>query len=447
MKNTLHVINAGCTLRRQTRRGGEAEKRSGLRFTLSNKKPRIHVFFPWTHAALLAVLSLFCVFTAGCAGEEDFTSLFNGQDLSGWINVNGAPGTWTVRDGMIVCSGIPTGVLRTTEQYENFILELEWRHLHEGGNAGLFVHSDAITAPGQPFTRSIESQIMDGNHGDMFAIHGATMVPDRPHPQGWMRCLPSEERANPAPEWNHYRVESRDGVLSLAVNGEVVSGGSQISPRKGYICLESEGSEAHFRNIRIMELPSTNPSSDEIANIDVGFVSLYNGIDLSNWRDEAGHEGHWTANNWQLEYDGQREVEDINLWSEKSYRDFVMIIDWRLPEGTEAGGIILRGDEKSQIDITTQPDGSGGISGYRTDENYAVDVRAGVTPKGRFDHDQGRWNRFVITLSGQRLTVMLNDENVIENAILPDIPESGPIGLAHNGAPIQFANLYIIELL
>ena len=52
-------------------------------------------------------------------------------------------------------------------------------------------------------------------------------------------------------------VSCNDGVLKLAVNGKVVSGGSECKPRKGYICLESEGSEVHFRNLRIKELPST----------------------------------------------------------------------------------------------------------------------------------------------------------------------------------------------
>ena len=113
------------------------------------------------------------------------------------------------------------------------------------GNAGLFVWSDPITAPGVPFTRAIEVQILDGrnsdtykSHGDVFAIHGATFKPDRPRPQGWMRCLPSKQRANPAGEWNHYRVVCNDGDIKLAVNGKVVSGGNQTKPRKGYICLK-----------------------------------------------------------------------------------------------------------------------------------------------------------------------------------------------------------------
>ena len=160
-----------------------------------------------------------------------------------------------------------------------------------GGNAGLFVWSDALPAVGVPFTRSFEVQILDGHetpnytsHGDVFGIWGATMKPDRPHPAGWMRCLPSEKRAKPSPEWNHYRVSCQDGVLKLAVNGKEVSGASQCVPRAGYICLESEGSECHFRNLRIKELPSTRPSDAERAALDEGLVSLYSGLDLRGWQ-------------------------------------------------------------------------------------------------------------------------------------------------------------------
>ena len=82
---------------------------------------------------------------------------------------------------------------------------------------------------------------------------------------GAPRCLPSERRSNPSPEWNHYRITCNDGRITLAVNGAVVSGGSECNPRKGYICLESEGSPVEFRNLRIAELPSTDPEGDEIA--------------------------------------------------------------------------------------------------------------------------------------------------------------------------------------
>ena len=54
--------------------------------------------------------------------DEKFVPLFNAHNLDGWVNVNCAPETWTVRDGMIMCTGIPTGVLRTEKQYENYVL-------------------------------------------------------------------------------------------------------------------------------------------------------------------------------------------------------------------------------------------------------------------------------------------------------------------------------------
>src|SRR5262245_23035118 len=232
------------------------------------------------------------------AEDSDLKPLFNGQDLKGWVNVNCASETFTVKDGLIVTTGHPTGLLRSDKQYENFILELEYRHMKENGNSGLFVWADPLPIPGSPFARAIEVQVMDGksgyqdikgektevytSHGDIFSIQGATCKPERPHPAGWARCLPSERRAKPAGEWNHYRVECNDGAIKLAVNGKVVSGVSECKPRKGYLCLESEGSECHFRNIKIKELSSTNPKAEEICHVAEDFRPLYLG-DLSGW--------------------------------------------------------------------------------------------------------------------------------------------------------------------
>ena len=432
-------------------------------------------------ASLLCLLA--CASFTFADDEGEFRSLFNGEDLSGWVNVNCAPETFSVRDGMIVSTGIPTGVMRTERMYENFVLELEWRHMQPLGNAGLFVWSDALTAPGVPFTRSVEVQVLDGrntvgytSHGDVFSIHGATLVPDRPHPGGSRRCLPSEWRCRPAGEWNHYRVECRDGVLKLAVNGEIVSGATECRPRMGFICLESEGSECHFRNIRIQELPSTSPEPEEIARRDEGFRPLYTGLDLRNWDDDPGHVGHWQPQDWRLAYDGGSEAEDKNLWSTEEFGDFVLVCDWRwtgeternprrviLPSGEyeldddgevktvefdDAGdsGIYLRGNSKSQVNIWCDPVGSGEIHGYMRDESLPAEVRAGCVPAEFADRPIGQWNRFVITLQGERLTVVLNGRTVIDDAELPGIPERGRIALQHHGAPIEFANLLINEL-
>lgn len=434
----------------------------------------------------MALLWIWAALSPLSASEEKWKPLFNGKDLQGWVPVNVAPSTFTVKNGIIVCSGKPTGVLRTEKQYENFILELEWKHMKPKGNAGLFIWSDPITAVGAPFTRSIEVQILDGrntknytSHGDVFSIWGATMKPDRPHPNGWPRCLPSERRCKPAGQWNHYRVECRNGSLKLAVNGKVVSGASACNPRKGYICLESEGSECHFRHIRIQELPTTHPKPEEIAAKAQGFQSLYTGVDLSGWVKESGHKGHWKPEGWRLTYDGKSEAKERNnknLWSEKEYGDFELICDWRLtakpkkmmrpvilPNGDYAldtngkrkevevmdagdSGIYLRGSSKCQINIWCWPIGSGEVYGYRNDSKQPKEVRAGVTPKVRADKPLGQWNRFRILMKGDRLTVYLNGKLVLENAQLPGAPKKGRIALQHHGDPIQFANIFIREL-
>ncbi|MBN1806580.1 MAG: DUF1080 domain-containing protein [Sedimentisphaerales bacterium] len=415
--------------------------------------------------------------------NEKFVSLFNGKNLDGWVNVNCAPETWTIRDGMIICSGVPTGVMRTEKQYENYILELEWRHMKEGGNAGLFVHSGDLPITGEPFTKAIEVQILDGrntddytSHGDVFGIQGGTMTPDKLHPNGWMRSLPAERRCNPAGQWNLYRVESRDGTITLAVNGKIVTRAYHTNPRKGYICLESEGGLAHFRNIRICELPGSNPPVDVTAQKERGFRCLYNGLDLRGFKHGAGHEGHWTAKDWILDYDGKADGDDNDLWTEEEFGNFVLIVDWRLPDkpqvdyvpvilpdGSEAideegnqvtvpvmdagdSGIYLRGSSKSQINIWNWPVGSGEIWGYRTDKDMPEQVRRDATPILNADNPVGQWNRFEITVIDDKVTVVLNDKTVIRQARLPGIPQRGPIALQHHGDHVQFANIYIKEL-
>ncbi len=419
-----------------------------------------------------------------CDVDEGFRDMFNGKDLSGWVNVNCDKSTWSVRDGMIVTSGHPTGFMRTDKQYENFIMEFDWRHMPKPltavGNSGLFVWGDPIPAIGTGYTRGIEVQVLvnlekEGfytSHGDLFSIWGATCTPDRPHPNGWDRCLPSERRCKGAGEWNHYRVEAVDGTIKLAVNGKFVSGVSKCNPRKGYLALESEGSECHFKNLKIKELPTSNPKPSEVADLAKGFTSIYSGLNLEGWKADPKNKGAWTPRDFVLDYNGK----GTDLWTEKEYGDFEMVVDWRfpakakktprpviLPSGEEAkdesgkpkmvevddagdSGVYLRGNSKSQVNMWCWPVGSGEVYGYRTDPKMSAEVRKGVTPKERADKPIGQWNRFHITMNGERLTVVLNGKTVIENAELPGVPQRGPIALQNHGDAVQFANLFIREL-
>lgn len=218
-----------------------------------------------------------------------------------------------------------------------------------------------------------------------------------------------------------------------------------------------------------------------------GFTPLFNGKDLSGWKVPSGDNGHWKVTDGVIDYDARSEAKgDRNLWTEKSYKDFVLRVDWRfkmdkgfinrvpilLPSGDtkmEDGkpvtveieevdsGIYLRGVPKSQVNIWMWPCGSGEIWGYRTDKGMSAEIRAACTPKKKADKPRGEWNTFEITMKGDRVWVKLNGEEVISNAVLKGIPAEGPIALQHHGgfkgdkwtgppSLIQFRNIAIKEL-
>ena len=219
-----------------------------------------------------------------------------------------------------------------------------------------------------------------------------------------------------------------------------------------------------------------------------GFVSLFNGRDLSGWEVPAGDNGHWQVVDGVIDYDASSEATgDKSLWTQKAYGDFVLRVEWRIketpyvnpnvpiirydgshkqgPDGKQIklavpdsdSGIYLRGSSKSQVNIWCWPIGSGEVYGYRMDDKLEASVRAGVTPRANADNDVGEWNAFEITLKGDRLSVVLNGVSVLEGAQLPELPARGPIGLQHHGAKqngvwtsapalVQFRHISIQEL-
>jgi hypothetical protein len=220
-----------------------------------------------------------------------------------------------------------------------------------------------------------------------------------------------------------------------------------------------------------------------------GFVAIFNGRDLSGWKVPEGDGGHWKVIDSAIDYDAQSEAQGNNkdLWSEREYGDFVLLVDWRLkeapfvnhrvpyvlPDGTHArdihgkelqlslpdadSGVFLRGSGRHQVNIWCWPIGSGEMYSIRMDPATAPDLRAAVTPRMQADKPVGQWNRFQITVRGNDFNVLLNDKAVIPGAHVPDLPARGPIGLQHHGGKrgetwtgppslIQYKNIFIKEL-
>ncbi len=290
-----------------------------------------------------------------CQAEDtvELQPMFNGVDFTGWTRTNTPPETWTYKEGLLHCTGKPIGELRTTKMYQNFIMELEWRHLVPGGNAGIFVWADDIPARGVPFHRGIEVQVLDhayGNtrgyttHGDIFPIHGAKMTPI--NGRGGDRAFPTELLSNPSPEWNHYRIECRDGEITLAVNGKVVTRGIEASPRRGYICLESEGGKVDYRNVRIAELPDTKLPDDQVAIADRGYQSIYSGLDLRGWQPTPAA-NHWQTSDWVLRHPGEQES-SLEHVSQSAISRFV--VDVRLTTATSRAVIVIDQNQEIPVD-------------------------------------------------------------------------------------------------
>ncbi len=232
---------------------------------------------------------------------------------------------------------------------------------------------------------------------------------------------------------------------------------------------------------------SSSAADDNVAP--EGFVSLFNGKDLTGWKIPQGDGGHWKVSEGVIDYDAGSEAPgDKALWSEVEYRDFVLQIDWRLkeapfinknvpyilPDGTHAkdingkelklalpdadSGVYLRGDGRFQANIWCWPIGSGELYSIRMDPKTSPELRAAATPSTQADKPVGEWNHFEITVRGKIVRVALNGKSVIAGATIPDLPDSGRLALQHHGGKnsagawtgppslVQFKNIYIKEL-
>lgn len=209
------------------------------------------------------------------------------------------------------------------------------------------------------------------------------------------------------------------------------------------------------------------------------FSPLFTGKDLSSWRVEQGHRGHWMVRDGNINYDGkatQKKHLDRSLWTKKSYQDIEFYIEWRFPDEPvtkqhpivlwngdflrdEAGkritrphwdagdsGILFRGVLDCQANIWCQEMGSGEINGFRTDKSLSQIVRRSCIPVEFGDNPLGEWNAFLITIQDNRMKVELNGKLVLFSEPLPGLPESGPVGLQHHGDHVQFRNIWIKEL-
>lgn len=189
--------------------------------------------------------------------------LFNGKDLSGWTFFLADPtakkeDVWSVdaKEGVLICKGNPVGYLRTEKDYTNFILKLEWRFspvTKKAGNSGVLLR---VVGPDKIWPKSIEAQLYSEHAGDFWLIGGTQLQtpPERIDPNNPNHRLRTRTNEKPIGEWNTYEITCNGDRITLKVNGEVLNEGTGAEVVPGKIALQSEGTEIHFRNIRLIPL-------------------------------------------------------------------------------------------------------------------------------------------------------------------------------------------------
>lgn len=412
-------------------------------------------------AAVAAMVLSSWTVVAATDSEEGFVSLFNGQDLTGWRLVDGKGPGYVVRDGMLVCPAEGGGHLFTERTYQDFVLRLEFK-LTAGANNGVAIRSPM---EGSPSYLGMEIQILD-NSAKRYAglrptqLHGALFDVEAARGQA----------LKPPGEWNEEEIECEGRHLTVRLNGQIVLDLSlnavldqvvlQRHPgllrREGHLGFLSNTGEVVFRNLRVREIVRKTEDNTAPSN----FAALFNGRDLSGWKgwiDPAAQrkmsaeerlKAQARANelmhrNWKVE-DGTVVYEGAgfdNLCTERDFGDFELQADWKIePKGDS--GIYVRGTP--QVQIWDRPEGSGGLFNNKTHPSQPLAVA---------DRPAGEWNHFCILMTGEKVTVYLNDQLVVHDVVLENywerhkpIPAIGPIELQAHRDRVSFKNIYLREL-
>ncbi|MDR1339464.1 MAG: DUF1080 domain-containing protein, partial [Prevotellaceae bacterium] len=237
--------------------------------------------------------------------------------------------------------------------------------------------------------------------------------------------------------------------------------GSEVTALLNRAVAVNKNSEAEYQKQEILKHLSSLPK-------DGGFVSMFNGKDLTGWKglvenpvarkkmsakqladrqkkaDEIMRRD-WHVKNGLLVFDGKG---GDNLCSVKDYADFEMYVDWKIaPEGD--AGIYLRGTPQVQIWDTSRVSvgaqvGSGGLYNNKKHESKPLLLA---------DNAVNEWNSFYIKMIGEKVTVYLNGQLVVDNTVLENywdrslpIPSKEQIELQAHGTYVEYRNIYIREI-
>ncbi len=393
------------------------------------------------------LVCLVVVGSASCA-ETGWTALFDGKDLSGWTITAAEPGhesTWEVKDGVIHCGQKGGSWLRSNEEYEDFILTLEYK-ISPGGNSGIFIRS---AEKGNPAYTGMELQIYD-DFGEKPSPHSAGAI--------YGSVAASKNVSKPAGEWNEVTIFCIGRRVVDVMNGEKIidvnlddytvplRNQTPLSQRlrKGFIGLQNYGNPAWFRDISIKPILSSEK----------GWVELFNGKDLSGWAVMGSNKEGFSANDGIIECNGKG---GFWLRSNEQHENFLLDLEFKISKGGNSGIFIRSGESGnpafSGMEIQIMDD-----CGRPPDTHSTGCIYAAVAPSKNMSRPAGEWNHMFIGCLGRNVFIVMNGEGIVDvdldeydkplegHSALRERLTNGFIGLQDHGSPVSFRNIGIKEI-
>ena len=192
------------------------------------------------------------------ASRENQVALFNGRDFTGFTFCmsHGADPlqTWTITNGVIHCTGKPSGYLRTTQCYSNYFLTVEWRFLKiapQADNTGILVH---MQLPDQIWPQCVQVQGKHDHQGDLFLMAGAESKEHKGLDKNTPLPLQGSSREKPVGEWNTAETICIHNKIESFINGYFVNETSECTLNDGFIGIQSEGGDIEIRTISFCPL-------------------------------------------------------------------------------------------------------------------------------------------------------------------------------------------------
>ena len=432
--------------------------------------------------------------------DEGFVSIFNGTNTAGWV----ANPAYVVKEpGVLEMDpAIGGGNLYTEKDYEDFILRFEFC-LPKNANNGLGIR---CTRGKDAAYHGMELQILDDGGDKYFdkkenkeklapyqyhgSIYGIVPALRNAGGKAMKGTAGNGSYLKPCGQWNFEEVRVIGTKVQVMLNGIMIidadisqwkGNGDTPDKRqhpglhnpKGPIAWCGHGANVKWRNIRVKEVSKNYKFADCVAPRPEGFVQLFDGKSFTNWKGVTTKNGfdnpckrqaasaeqraemqkiadeqmkaHWHfRDGGALFFDGFHG--GYSLATAKDYKDFEMWVDWRLLSIRGDSGLYLRGSPQVQIwDAHNQWHvGSGGLYNNQKNPRRALCIA---------DKQVGEWNRFYIKMVGEKVTVKLNGQLVVDNVTLenywnrkePIFPIE-QIELQCHGDPLEFRNIFIKEL-